>query len=224
MGLCVPDSFCRRRTLVLLLGSTPPGRVSVLQWVPPEFLYGRATCTVQLQDSAELCKSTQHQPYQPRGLMASSSPAKPKQSPRTGLPGVDGPPACSLTAGNCRPPCRETLCWRAVPNLCSNYYSQMWGWFSKGLIVWPNTAARDNHSISCSGFFRAVEELCKGCVFLGAIVLRVRSDPCFWCFRKSNTILTGRIFLFICNFTVPQDFTWLLLTVQARLIFTVGFE
>lgn len=46
-------------------------------------------------------------------------------SPRTGLPGVDGPPSCSLTAGNCKPPCRETLCWRAVPNLCSNYYSQM---------------------------------------------------------------------------------------------------
>lgn len=50
-----------------------------------------------------------------------SLPLLPNQSklgsPRMGLPGVDKPPTCSLTAGNCKPPCRETLCWKAIPNL-----------------------------------------------------------------------------------------------------------
>lgn len=38
-------------------------------------------------------------------------------SPRMGLPGGDRPPTCSLTAGHCKPPCREMFCWRAIPNL-----------------------------------------------------------------------------------------------------------
>lgn len=35
-------------------GAHHKGRVSVLQWLPPKFLYVRATCMVHLQDSAEL--------------------------------------------------------------------------------------------------------------------------------------------------------------------------
>lgn len=97
--------------------SGPPSPISVWQ----SYLHGVAPTLSSSENPLSIS------PANPEGSWP--PPLLPNQSklgfPGMGLPGVDRPPACSLTAGNCKPPHRETLCWRAIPNLCSNYYSQM---------------------------------------------------------------------------------------------------
>lgn len=129
-------------------------------------------------------QQTQRAPANPKGAGISQDRSS----------GDNGPPTCSCSAGHCKSPCRETLCWWTISNLSSSHYSHMWGLFSKALILWPNAAPMDD--CSKSGFYRAVEELHKDCAFLGALVLRANSDPRFCCcqVRVKPSLLGGLLF------------------------------
>lgn len=175
VGLWAPDCFCKGSTLVLLLRSTLPGRVSALQWLPPEFLHGatpRVSRALKIHSASAPPIQRAHGHLLSCQTRASWDLQEWVFQELTDLPlalslqETPSLPAERRCAGEPSPICVPIIIHRCEDDFLKHSLF--------GLTQLPETA-----TAFLALDFRAVDELCKGYAFLGAIVLRVSSDPSF---------------------------------------------